>query len=95
MARDWESTFSDWTGRASDAEQSRYEWTRGQIEDALRGNPRLSAYSFEVYVKGSYPNFTNVVRDVAVLRLAPPPGDVALVPVADVGARKRAKSQLI
>lgn len=63
MSRDWESTFSDWTGRASDAEQSRYEWTRGQIEDALRANPRLSAYSFKVYAKGSYPNFTNVVRD--------------------------------
>jgi hypothetical protein len=63
MARDWESTFSDWTGRASDAEEGRYEWTRGEIEDALRGNPRLSAYTFKVYAKGSYPNFTNVVRD--------------------------------
>lgn len=63
MARDWESTFSAWTGRASDAEQSRYEWTRDQIDRALRGNARLSTYSFKVYAKGSYPNFTNVVRD--------------------------------
>jgi hypothetical protein len=63
MARDWEAAFSAWTGRASDAEQSRYEWTRNQIDDALRGNARLAQYSFKVYAKGSYPNFTNVVRD--------------------------------
>jgi hypothetical protein len=63
MTRDWESTFSGWTGRASDAEQSRYEWTRNQIDEALRGNARLATYSFNVYAKGSYPNFTNVVRD--------------------------------
>jgi uncharacterized protein YyaL (SSP411 family) len=63
MTRDWASTFSDWTGRASDAEQSRYEWTRNQIDEALRGSARLTTYSFNVYAKGSYPNFTNVVRD--------------------------------
>lgn len=62
-ARNWESTFSDWTGHASDAEQSRYEWTRNAINDALRDYPTLAKYSFEVYPKGSYPNFTNVVRD--------------------------------
>jgi len=62
-ARDWESTFSDWTGRASDAEQDRYEWTRDAINDALRDYPTLAKYSFEVYPKGSYPDFTNVVRD--------------------------------
>jgi hypothetical protein len=63
VARDWESTFSGWTERASDAEQSRYEWTRDQIDEALRGDARLQAYSFTTYPKGSYPNFTNVVRD--------------------------------
>jgi hypothetical protein len=62
-ARDWESTFADWTGRASDAEQVRYEWTRNAINEALRDYPALAKYSFEVYPKGSYPNFTNVVRD--------------------------------
>jgi hypothetical protein len=62
VARDWESTFSDWTGRASDAEQSRYEWTRDEIREAL-GSPALASRSFDVYAKGSYPNFTNVVRD--------------------------------
>jgi hypothetical protein len=61
--RDWEGAFSDWTGRASDAEQDRYEWTRNAINDALRDYPNLARYSFEVYPKGSYPNFTNVVRD--------------------------------
>jgi hypothetical protein len=62
-ARDWESTFSSWTGRASDAEQDRYEWTRNAINEALREYPTLASYSFEVYPKGSYPSFTNVVRD--------------------------------
>jgi len=62
-ARDWESTFSDWTGRASDAEQRRYEWTRNAISDALRNYAPLANYSFDVYAKGSYPDFTNVVRD--------------------------------
>jgi hypothetical protein len=59
----WESTFSDWTGRASDTEQRRYERTRDDIKAALRAYPALSNYHFEVYAKGSYPNFTNVVRD--------------------------------
>jgi hypothetical protein len=63
MARDWETTFSNWTGRASDAEQSRYEWTRNGINEALRNAAALRSHPFEVYPKGSYPNFTNVVRD--------------------------------
>jgi hypothetical protein len=63
MARDWESTFSDWTGRASDSEQDRYDRTCRAIGDALRNYEPLSQYSFTVYPKGSYPNFTNVVRD--------------------------------
>lgn len=63
MARDWEATFATWYQRASDAEQTRYQNTCKVINDALRGNSRLSAYSFDVYAKGSYPAFTNVVRD--------------------------------
>lgn len=59
----WERTFADWTGRASDSEQSRYERTRDDIKAALSAHPTLKKYSFVVYAKGSYPNFTNVVRD--------------------------------
>lgn len=59
----WESTFADWTGRASDSEQSRYERTCADIKKALAAYPALKRYSFVVYAKGSYPNFTNVVRD--------------------------------
>jgi hypothetical protein len=62
MTRDWESTFSNWTGRASNAEQTRYENTRDAIKAALR-SPLLDRYTFDVYAKGSYPAFTNVVRD--------------------------------
>jgi hypothetical protein len=63
MARDWETTFSTWYQRASDAEQTRYENTRKAIDEALRRHSRLSSYAFDVYAKGSYPAFTNVVRD--------------------------------
>lgn len=55
--------FQHGTERASNAEQTRYNNTRDAINDALRGSPRLSGYSFDVYAKGSYPAFTNVVRD--------------------------------
>ena len=57
-----EQTFANWTGRPSDAEDERYNWTRDQIRQALRGG-RLDQYDFDVYAKGSYPNHTNVVRD--------------------------------
>lgn len=63
VARNWESRFSNWTGRASDTEQDKYERTCRAIGDALRETGILNDYSFKVYAKGSYPNFTNVVRD--------------------------------
>ena len=63
MARDWEEAFAGWTRRASNAEQTRYENTKAAIEEALRAQGILSKYTFDVYAKGSYPNFTNVVRD--------------------------------
>lgn len=59
----WEARFSGWTGPASESEQDRYERTCRMINDALRSSSRLAAYSFNVFPKGSYPNFTNVVRD--------------------------------
>jgi hypothetical protein len=57
-----EATLADWTGRASDAEDERYERTKREIRAALKGG-RLDDYSFHVYAKGSYPNHTNVVAD--------------------------------
>jgi hypothetical protein len=63
MSRDWESTFSSWTSRASDSEEARYERTRKRIDEVLRADARLAEHDFRVYPKGSYPNFTNVVAD--------------------------------
>lgn len=62
MGNKTEAQLQSWTKPASDAEQQRYDWTRDQIRDALRGG-NLDIYSFDVYPKGSYPNNTNVVRD--------------------------------
>lgn len=63
MSRDWEQVFSTWYQRASDSEQARYENTRKAINEALRRSSQLCNYSFDIYAKGSYPAFTNVVRD--------------------------------
>jgi hypothetical protein len=63
VAQNWEARFSNWKGKASDSEQDRYERTCRAIGEALRASPRLERYDFTVYPKGSYPNFTNVVRD--------------------------------
>jgi hypothetical protein len=57
-----EDTFAKWTGRATDAEDARYERTKTEIGAALKGG-HLDEYSFSVYAKGSYPNHTNVVAD--------------------------------
>lgn len=58
-----ESTLSKWTGRASDTEQDRYNRTKDRINKAIEAYEPLSKWDFKVYPKGSYPNFTNVVRD--------------------------------
>jgi hypothetical protein len=63
VARDWEARFTNWKGKASDSEEDRYKRTCRAIGEALRASDRLSRYEFTVYPKGSYPNFTNVVRD--------------------------------
>jgi hypothetical protein len=63
VRQDWEPTFADWYRRASDAEQTRYENTCRAINEALRDSSHLTQYTFDVYAKGSYPAFTNVVRD--------------------------------
>ena len=54
MARDWEETFTRWTGRASNSEQTRYENTRDAIRNALRTSA-LDGYNFSVYAKGGAP----------------------------------------
>jgi hypothetical protein len=63
VTQDWETTFAGWTGPASDAEQTRYERTRDRVRDALRAYPALAGYRYDVYAKGSYPNYTNVRAD--------------------------------
>jgi hypothetical protein len=63
MARNWETVLSGWTGPASDAEEQRYEWTKDQIQDAISASSTLVRRSLDIYPKGSYPAFTNVVRD--------------------------------
>lgn len=63
VARDWEARFTNWKGKASDSEEEKYKRTCRAIGDALRASDRLSKYEYDVYAKGSYPNFTNVVRD--------------------------------
>ena len=55
--------FTNWKGKASDSEEEKYKRTCRAIGEALRASDRLSKYEFDVYAKGSYPNFTNVVRD--------------------------------
>jgi hypothetical protein len=62
-ARDWEARFTSWKGKASDSEEEKYKRTCRAIGEALRSSDRLGSYEFDVYAKGSYPNFTNVVRD--------------------------------
>jgi hypothetical protein len=58
-----ESTMLDWTGRASNAEQDRYERTRRAIIEAIQASNAWQDANLRTYAKGSYPNFTNVVRD--------------------------------
>src|SRR4051812_4656552 len=62
MAKIPENTLTQWTHKASDAEDARYEWTKKEVAAALTGGD-FAKWSFDVYPKGSYPNNTNVVRD--------------------------------
>src|SRR5690349_16350047 len=61
--RDWETRFTNWKGKASESEEEKYRGTCRAIGEALRASDQLNRYDFDVYAKGSYPNFTNVVRD--------------------------------
>lgn len=58
-----EEILAAWTGRASDSEQERYERTRRAIVAAIRASDAWEDANLRTYAKGSYPNYTNVVRD--------------------------------
>ncbi|MFJ6196984.1 hypothetical protein [Micromonospora sp. NPDC092111] len=62
MPRKNEATLAGWTGKASDSEDVRYQWTKEQISEAIKACS-FDGNSYDVYPKGSYPNHTNVVRD--------------------------------
>ncbi len=63
LARDWESSFSGWTGAEGTVEEEKAQRTLQRVRDALAPSRALSSVSVSVYPKGSYANRTNVVRD--------------------------------
>jgi hypothetical protein len=59
-----ETTLGSWTGPASDAEEARYNNAKRAVTDAINASGALFAdAALSVYPKGSYPAYTNVVRD--------------------------------
>lgn len=66
VSRDWEEALHSWAQRPSDHEDSKRDRTQTQIAAALNGAPELSAFEYDVYVKGSYANNTNVRLDFDV-----------------------------
>jgi hypothetical protein len=63
MPRDWEQTFSTWTGAEGTVEEEKAQRTLGRVRDAIAASADLASINVSVYPKGSYPNRTNVVRD--------------------------------
>jgi hypothetical protein len=63
MARDWEQSFSGWTGAEGTVEEAKAQRTLTMVRDALSKSAALAGEDVTVYPKGSYPNRTNVVRD--------------------------------
>jgi hypothetical protein len=63
MTRDWESSFSSWTGAEGTVEEEKAQRTITRVRDAVSKSAPLGAINLSVYAKGSYPNRTNVVRD--------------------------------
>jgi hypothetical protein len=61
--RDWNQTFSGWTGAEGTVEEGKAQRTITLVREALGARARLREEGFSVYPKGSYPNRTNVVRD--------------------------------
>ena len=58
-----EDELANWKGQASDAEQERYERCAARRDWVIRSSDAWRDARLKAYAKGSYPNFTNVVRD--------------------------------
>ncbi len=63
MARDWESTFRNWSKPSSDTEAAKSENAESMIRDAIRDSDALRGKSIEIFAQGSYRNNTNVRQD--------------------------------
>jgi len=63
MARDWESTFREWSKPSSDTEEQKCSNTERMIRAAIAECPDLSKRNIEVFAQGSYKNNTNVRQD--------------------------------
>jgi len=63
LPRDWESTFSGWTGAAGSVEDDKAQRVLQRVRNAIANSRELQAVDVSVYPKGSYPNRTNVVQD--------------------------------
>ena len=62
-ARNWEQTFSNWTGAEGTVEEEKAKRVLARVKNAITNSRDLAAERVDVYPKGSYPNRTNVVRD--------------------------------
>jgi hypothetical protein len=63
MARDWESTFRDWSKPSSDTEEQKCENAERMIRDSIKESSLLADKNIEIFPQGSYRNNTNVRRD--------------------------------
>jgi hypothetical protein len=63
MARDWESTFRDWSKPSSDTEEQKCENAERMIRDAIKASSLLAGKNIEIFPQGSYRNNTNVRQD--------------------------------
>lgn len=58
-----EALLSDWIRPSSDSEKEQQDRAERMVMDAITGHPAFKGVRLRVYVKGSYPNNTNVRRD--------------------------------
>ena len=63
MARDWESTFRDWSKPSSDTEEQKCENAERMIRDSIKESSSLADKNIEIFPQGSYRNNTNVRQD--------------------------------
>jgi hypothetical protein len=61
MPRDWEQTFSGWTGAEGTVEEEKAQRTLTVVRHEHTND--LTGQTVSVYPKESYPNRTKVVRD--------------------------------